>query len=592
MKPEGKPEDGHRSSWQWWLGALLILVAFTFGAIGLREYENAPEHGGHADLLSILYHTLQLFILHAPHLEPPIPWQLHVGRLLAAGLFLAAAGKAFVKVFREELRGLRLWLPWREGHIVVCGLGDLGLRLVLDGRQRRKFVVAIEKGAGRGALESARKSGALVLEGDARDLSQLRQARIERAEFIVAACRNDQTNIAIAALAGQLAAARNRPSEPLICRLLIRDAKLRSLVSDEAVFPRAGPSYRVNFRDLDPEATAARQAFRRYPLDFRPIRENDPITVHLVVIGFGPIGQALALQAARIGHFANEVAKERRKLRITVLDKDQTGWNDFVLRHAKLKDVCDARFEHYGPGEAGLLPATSALCLAGDALVTYAVAIETDKQTSLRVALELSKTITESPVQILVYQQSRVGLASLLRQRGPGSPQLTRIHAFGMTEDVFTWDVLLHESEDRLARAIHENYRRERAKEHVPDKDNPGWEDLSEDFRESNRQAADHIAVKLRAVGYHDEPLTKEKQAIIDFEEQETLLLAKMEHVRWCAERWLDGWEFGPVRDPAKRISDSLVQWDKLPIDRQKRDIEQVAAIPAVLSEAGLGVHR
>jgi hypothetical protein len=94
MKSHALSEAEHRSSWQGWLGALVAIIAFAFGAIGLWHYE--AQHSGHPDVVSVFYHTLQLFILHAPHLEHATPWPLHVGRLLAAGLVFAAAGKALV----------------------------------------------------------------------------------------------------------------------------------------------------------------------------------------------------------------------------------------------------------------------------------------------------------------------------------------------------------------------------------------------------------------------------------------------------------------------------------------------------------------
>lgn len=584
-------KHGHRSGWQWWLASIVAIAAFAFGALGLWRYESLR---GHPDGLSIVYHSLQLFILHAPHLEPPIPWQLHLGRLLAAVLLSAAAGAAFYKVFRNEWLLLRLWWPWGSPHVVVCGLGDLGLRLALDGRRLGRFIVAVENHPAPATLEKARGSGVLVLEGDARDSAQLRRARVGRADFLIAACEKDQTNVAIASLAGQFAQSGKRVA-PLVCRLVIQEPKLRTVLSSETVFPNTGTAYRVNFSDLDLQDTAARQALRRYPLDFEPIRERDETVVHLVVIGFGQTGQSLTLHAARVGHFANEVGKHAKRLRITAVDKNPTGWNDFISRYQKLQEVCDSQFASHAPGDAQFLAAMDAICPSpnsSEALITYAVCIEGNDEVNLRLGLELLKLTTNRPAQVLIHQTSRRGFAALFPDEGRGSRLSGRVHVFGMAEDVFAWDVLLHESEDKLARVLHENYQAQRAAEGAPDEDNPHWEDLSEDLKDSNRQAADHVAAKLRALGYHDEPLTPDKHRIEKFEDEELLLLAKMEHARWSAERWLAGWKPGPVRDTKKKISDCLVPWDQLPLDKQKRDREQIAAIPEALSRIGRGIYR
>jgi TrkA family protein/RyR domain-containing protein len=595
MESHSMSKSERPSGWQWWLGAILAILAFTFGAWGLWLYESSLEHGAHPDLLSVFYHTLQLFILHAPHLEPPLTWQLHLGRWLAAGLVFWAAGRALFKVFRNELLLLRLWSPWQSGHVVVCGLGDLGLRLALDGRRLGRFIVAVEKQPASATLEKARASGVLVLEGDAQDLAQLRRARVGRADFLIAACEKDQTNVAIASLAGQFAQGDKRVA-PLVCRLMIQEPRLRAALSSETYFPNTGNAYRVNFNDLDLEDTAARQALRAYPLDFEPIREKDETVAHLVVIGFGQMGQSLAVHAARIGHFANEVGRHAKRFRITVVDKDPSdGWTDFLSRYDKLQEVCDAEFTPQVPGNARFLEAMDAICPAsnsGEALVTYAVCIAHNDDANLRVGLELAKMTAERPAQVLIHQTSRLGFAALFPDEGRGSRLNSRVHVFGMGEDVFAWDVLLHESEDKLARAFHEDYRAQRAAEGIPDEDNPHWEELTEGLKDSNRQAADHLAAKLRALGFHEEPVTRDKHRIERFDADDQLLLAKMEHARWRAERWLAGWKPGPARDPLNKISDCLIPWDQLPLDKQKRDREQIAAIPEALYRIHRGIYR
>lgn len=591
----------HRSGWQWWLGALVAIAAFAFGAFGLWQYESLSEHGGHPDTLSVFYHTFQLFILHAPHLEHAAPWQLHVGRGLAAALFFAAAGKAFLKVFRDEVLLVRLWFPWRRGHVVVCGLGDLGLRLALDGRRRKKFVVAIEKQPSPGIVEQARASGVLVLEANARDPAQLRRARVGCAEFLVAACKDDHTNVAIAALAGQFAQPDIRRTAPLICRLLINDSRLRAIVSDEALFPHTGTSYRVNFSDLDLEDTAARQALRKFPLDFDRIREDDDTLVHLVVIGFGQMGQSLALHAARIGHFANEVGGLRKRLRIIVLDKDRNaGWNGFVSRYKNLHLVCDASFTLGDTGEIGFATAMAELCPepgARDALVTYAICIEDitkkddqkkeDDQANLRMGLELSKLTANRSAQVLIHQTSRAGFAALLPQKGRGAALSDRVHAFGMEDDVFSLDVMLHESEDKLAQELHRDYIERSGGGQV----HPEWDRLPDLYKESNRQAADHIPIKLRALDYVDHPTDESKTRIEGFEDSQMDLLARMEHARWCAERWLAGWQYGKPTVRELQISEYLVPWEELQHDQRKKDWNQIKAIPEILRSLGRGIY-
>jgi len=569
----------------------LIVATLVFGFWGNWRYESEhdPEHV--PDMLSVAYHSVQFLILHGAHLHDAVPWQLHLGRCLGALAAFTAGLMAFAAFFKQESLLCWLRMPWQRGQVLVCGLGDLGLRLALDARRRRRFVVAIEKHGSSAAVEQARRSGVLVVEGDACDPAVLKQVGIERADFLVAACANDATNVAVAALAHELLSPTLQRNSPLVCRLLLRDAELRRSLAERAAFDLGGesPNYRVNFRDLDLHDTAARQALRQYSLDFQAIRELDDTRVHLVVVGYGEMGQALAIQAARIGHFANG-ADPSRRLRITVVDGNATGLvAKFRSSFPKIDHVCELTACDIDPASPQILAALAAIAEEGDKrreLVTFGICLETNAQANdrdnLRLGLELSHLMGKFRSQLLLYQSTRCGFAALFSANAHSTQQ--RVYPFGMIEDVFTWDVLLHESEDRLARAVHEDYAT-----HYGGK---AWEQLEEHFQESNRHAADHIPVKLRALGYLDAPLQPGPSHTTEFSKSEILLLAQMEHSRWCAERWLNNWEYGPVRDNETKIHPDLVAWKDLPPSESVKDHEQIEAIPKILGVVGRGIYR
>jgi len=322
------------SSWGWWATGVIAVAAFGFGFAGMWEYERAASPTRGVDFLSLIYHTLQLFILHGPHLDRPVPWQLHVGRLLGAVPLCVAAVMAFLKVFPDEWNLMMLRLPWTRGHVVICGLGDIGQRLAHEGRLRKKRIVAIEKSCPPSKRQLMRDQGVLVLVGDATEDAQLGAAQVGRADFVIASCEDDQTNAAIAAMVGKVLGSASSRSVPLVCRALIGNPHIRQLLSRHPLF--SDPlRYRVNFSDLDRHAVAARQAFRLYPLDFQPIRQHDDTVVRLIVIGFGNAGQSLALHAAQIGHFANEVGKGMR-LRLTIVDSTDALFEEFKARYPNL----------------------------------------------------------------------------------------------------------------------------------------------------------------------------------------------------------------------------------------------------------------
>jgi len=349
------------------------VAAFGFGFAGIWEYERAAHPTGSVDFFSLIYHTLQLFILHGPHLDRPVPWQLHVGRLLGAIPLCVAAVMAFLKVFPDEWNLMMLRLPWTRGHVVICGLGDIGQRLAVQGCQRKRRIVAIEKSCSPSTRQLMRNEGVLILDGDASDEGQLKAAQVHRAEFVIASCKDDQTNAAIAALVGKVLGSVSGRSVPLVCRTLIGNPDTRQLLSRHPLFSDT-LRYRVNFSDLDQHGVAARQAFRLYPLDFQPIRQHDDTVVRLVVIGFGNAGQSLALHAAQIGQFANEVGKGKR-LRLTIMDSTSALFEEFKARYRNLDHVCDVEAVAEREVTSDLVSALADLCPSveqADTLVTYA----------------------------------------------------------------------------------------------------------------------------------------------------------------------------------------------------------------------------
>jgi Trk K+ transport system NAD-binding subunit len=84
-----------------------------------------------------------------------------------------------------------------RGHIVVCGLGHVGYRVVQQLLEFGQEVVAIERNPEAPFLDRVRRMGVPVLIGDASDTERLRQAGIEAAQAVVVATNDDLMNLRI-----------------------------------------------------------------------------------------------------------------------------------------------------------------------------------------------------------------------------------------------------------------------------------------------------------------------------------------------------------------------------------------------------------
>jgi len=145
---------------------------------------------------------------------------------------------------------------------------------------------------------------------------------------------------------------------------------------------------------------------------------------------------------------------------------------------------------------------------------------------------------------------------------------------------------------ETLARAIHEEYRAERTASARPSgRAMKEWRELDEEIKASNRAQAAHIEEKLREIHCS---LTR-AEAVTEplvFRPDEVEVLAEMEHGRYCAERLLDGWRWGPARDDEHKRNPYLVKWAELPEEIRDLDRQTVRKIPQFLAGVGLAVRR
>jgi hypothetical protein len=155
--------------------------------------------------------------------------------------------------------------------------------------------------------------------------------------------------------------------------------------------------------------------------------------------------------------------------------------------------------------------------------------------------------------------------------------------------------LLTPEQEEHIARASHEQYRRENEKRLAPsDPAMQPWEELSPGLQHSNVRQAKDLGRKLAAIGRRVVPVAGREIKPAMFTLEEVELLAKMEHGRWNVERALDGWRQG-ARDPKKKLTPFLARWEELDgIDpnAQEWDRNIVRAIPEHLANVGLEIQQ
>jgi hypothetical protein len=338
----------------------------------------------------------------------------------------------------------------------------------------------------------------------------------------------------------------------------------------------------LRYRRLSVPDEAARMLFLEPPLPACKADRTQPS--HIVIVGLGAgarsvLRNALTLgqDAACSGPIVTIVASEQEMAAEPLLKQD--GVPAYVATFRPVP--CDIAS---GVPDAALdtmlddapPPVMVCVCLADDAAVAMGIALA--RQAELR-------KWPDFPIAVHQAREDRF-LQRLARENT--SSGHARLRPFGGLLPAGTLQRLQTESDDILPRAVHEHYletmRRTDASEGTP----VPWDELPENMRHANRAAADHMAVKLVAIGCRGIAGSAPPFAFTDAEID---VLAKMEHRRWSGERLLRGWRAGE-RDDERRLHPDLKPFEELDEGEQEKDRDAVRVIPRVLAQADLSIVR
>jgi hypothetical protein len=167
---------------------------------------NAPNQDRY-DLTIPMFRTVQLFLLDSgaeDDADHPDNGLLTLARIFAAALFFVVSWTAIQRVV-DAVRRLPRQLT-RKDHVVICGLGQIGLKLLddLHAADRSKTVIVIEKDGENPWLEYARSLKATIVIGDAARPDILEDARAAVAKEVFVVTGDDGVNLEISAELGLL----------------------------------------------------------------------------------------------------------------------------------------------------------------------------------------------------------------------------------------------------------------------------------------------------------------------------------------------------------------------------------------------------
>lgn len=584
VRPRRSVGQSLRSAWRavrWPAIAALAFTALGLGYWGADLYSSARGLSRSAG--DKLYTAFQLFGWEAP--LPPAPWPLRTAEFLAPLVTIYTALSAIAAIFREQLTRLRVRL-FAADHVVVCGLGRMGMLFARRLSEVGQDIVVIERDRSHGGVPEARARGIVVVFGDGTDETLLRRMRVDRATYVLSVCGDDATNAEVALEAGRIA--RGRTGRALTVFVHVRDSDLAELLEIEMAAP-AGRGVRLEI--FNPSERGAPALFDAHA----PFDKNGDTPLgppRILIVGLGQMGSRFLLHAARAWRAATRDLKGRLVVKV-VDNKADTHVQDIKDRHEWLEKAVELLPTRRSVEDAEFAKGDFLLDERNEPDVTSAYVCLGDDTLGLAAGLRLQRSLRDPRIQVVVRTNDRGGLASILEGEGELAHQ--NLHVFGLLDRACRAEAVLVGRTEKIAQAIHAHYVRHRLAQGDTAATNRSiapWEELSETLRESNRQQADDIPRKLRAIECEIGPVTSFEPESFTFAEEEVERLAREEHDRFVAERIADDWEAGPEKDVDRKQSPYLCSWEELPLDIQDRDRDAIRAIPPILAHVGYQIYR
>jgi len=436
-----------------WVLILILWIFFLYlGYSGWAQYESMNHQAN--DIALNIYLTAQLVSMNSGALAQPIPLGLAIARFGLPLLTLLTAVQAFIGIFREQARTIRL--AFLRGHVIICGLSRKGLLLANRFHQQGTQVVVIEQDEDNPWIEVCREQGMVALIGDASEPAMLLNAGLRRSRGLFAVCDEDGINADIAMQAKALLnhahpdagkPARGSLGKPMDTqdspqyRILMHNANAQLV----GLLHQYGLHQAHSNARIIPFNVYERAAFQL--LDQYPAWEQEWIESgkepHILLLGVGRMGENIILHAAE--KWAAQRIIPVARLHFTILDQNATEKVESLgVRYPGLADRCvltplqmeinSADFERgvflFTP-QGGLDVDRIYICVDNDSL-------------GLHAGLMLQMRLPEGrEIPIIIRMCEEAGLARLLEDHRNQLGQYRSLVAFGYLDHTCTPELLM-----------------------------------------------------------------------------------------------------------------------------------------------------
>jgi voltage-gated potassium channel len=180
-------------------GAILII-----GTLAFHFDYTFPGTNQYPSLSEALYATFTL-IFFSPEIPYPEQWHLQAllfiipifGLVAVADGILRFGGALLSKQARGQKWQVAMASTYRD-HVIVCGIGKVGYRVILELLKFEKEITALEKNPEGRFVEKVKSLGIPIILSDARQSENLLKAGVKEADAIIPCTDDELTNLDIA----------------------------------------------------------------------------------------------------------------------------------------------------------------------------------------------------------------------------------------------------------------------------------------------------------------------------------------------------------------------------------------------------------
>ena len=562
---------------RWIAIGIIWFISLLLGYFGFSEFSR--ENSINWSFSDVVYRTIQLIDLGSGSVDGKLNWMLEIARFLLPALTIYTIIQGLLHLFDKQMQFIRLW--GLRNHIIVCGLGRKGNYIAKDLLKSGQKVVVIEKEISSEIAAEIQKEGGIVLAGDATQQDTLYSARLHRARYIVCMLGNDSLNLQVAFQAYHITRSRNKGR--LTCTICLSSQGLFEVAKRNELFHEDGVPYQIE--SFNPYDRSARLLLVQDD-DLKDLANSCKDSVHLLIVGWGRLGESLIIQAAHSWHLMGR----KDKLIISVIDKNaQNHFTRLFRDDPNINQVLEINPIQIDIQSINLLQKAMAEIQVN---VSRAYICLSDPILSLQVYQNIIRSPKFKNVAFRIRLAKDSGVSTAFESSLFRSSNFGKVVLFDLFEQTCTAEVVLTGLHEYLARELYESYYSETVNSGIGHSSMVPWDQLSNDDKNANLKQGDRLYNLLNSVGYTINFFQNWNIEKFEFQPTEIEKMASLEHTLWCQNKELEGWKFGNSKDNRKKTHPALISWDKLPEIEKEKDRRTIKEIPNFLSKIGFQIDK